>query len=41
MKYAYLVEHNGGFGIAEYYIVPFYKDGHIGAPKLVTANKLY
>lgn len=41
MNYAYLIEHNGGFGIAEYYIVPFYKDGQIGAPKFVTANKLY
>ena len=36
--YSYLVEHNGSFGQIEYYAVPFFKDGTISAPILVTAQ---
>jgi hypothetical protein len=41
MRYSYLVKHNGSFGLVEYYVVPFYKDGTFGSPKFITANKLY
>jgi len=40
-KYSYLVRHEGSFGMVEYFIVPFYKDGTMSAPTLVTANRLF
>lgn len=34
--YSYLVSHNPDMiGLVEYYIVPFYKDGTVGSPKIV------
>ncbi len=41
VRYSYLVTHNGSFGLAEYYVVPFYKDGMFSSPKFITAQKLY
>ena len=40
-KYSYLVKHEGSFGMVEYFIVPFYKDGTMSSPTLVTANRLF
>ena len=37
-KYSYLVSHQGSTGIIEYYAVPFYKNGTVGIPKIITAQ---
>jgi len=39
-KYCYLMKHVGSQGIVEYHIVPFYKNGTIGSPKLIAAQSL-
>lgn len=39
-SYSYLFEHEGSFGLIEYYLVPIYKDGFLGVPKLVGANEI-
>ena len=39
--YSYLVEHNGSFGKIEYYAVPFFKDGTIASPILVSAQIIH
>jgi len=36
--YSYFIEHNGSFGNIEYYAVPFFKDGTISSPILVSAQ---
>lgn len=40
-RYSYLVKHRGSFGVVEYFIVPFYKNGDMGSPKFITANKIF
>ena len=37
-RYSYLVDHTGSKGLIEYYIVPFYKDGNFGLPKIVASQ---
>ena len=39
-KYSYLVKHKGSQGVVEYYAVPFYKNGAVGAPRIITAQIL-
>ena len=37
-KYSYLARHRGSLGLIQYHIVPFYKNGTVGEPKLIIAN---
>ena len=39
-SYCYLFEHEGSYGLIEYYFVAIYKDGTIGAPQLVATNEI-